>query len=73
MSSNEYALLYNSMTAIEARETLLFIQALDYQNGKKDDRNRFRKEISRLAYPANVGENDKTVSAEEIVRMFGNG
>ena len=73
MSIDEYSILHQSVTAIEARQALMQMQILDYQNGKRNDRERFRKQISRLAYPKGIEDNVNTVSPEELIRMFGRG
>jgi len=70
MQMGKFDLLCKAMTSIKAQDTLQDCYNLDYSNAKKESRDKYRRKMYELAFP---WQNEETVSAETIARMFGSG
>lgn len=71
MDIEDYNQLYGAITVIEARLYIDQCNIADYSRGKKDGREKFRRHLHKLAFPS--GEDENTVNAETIARIFGSG
>lgn len=62
--------LWESITIIEARESLRQLQISDYPHLKKDRRQKLHRELSKQAYPATFKEKKK-ISLEDMAKLLG--
>ena len=70
MEAGTFDLLYKAMSSVKAQQNIQECLNLDYSNSKKEPRDRYRRKMYELAFP---WQNEETMSAETIARMFGSG
>lgn len=62
--------MWECVTMIEAQEQLKLMNALDFPNMKKSQRQKIHKDLHRLAYPSSVKPKNY-ISIEDVQKMLG--
>lgn len=63
-------MMWECITVIEAQEQLKLMNALDWPNMKKDQRQKLHRELHRQAYPSNIVKKDY-ITIDHLQQLVG--
>jgi len=70
MEMSTFDVLYKAMESVRTQRNIDACYNLDYSNAKKGARDKFMRKMYSTAFP---WQNEETVNADTIARMFGSG
>lgn len=72
MSIDDIDIYWQCITVVEAQEILLNLRQLDWPNMNKNQREKFHKQLYKMAYPASFKE-AKQVSNDHLAKILSGG